>query len=435
MLKRKAMDALINWKNNNDGQALLVSGARQVGKTYLIEQFIHKNYEHVVKFDLVDQVDVKKALDVVSNSQELFMALSAYAGSGMVPGKTVIFIDEVQECKEALTLVKYLVQRKGFDYILSGSLLGVELRDMRSAPVGYLHVLDMYPLDFEEFCWANGLGDDAWSEAFTAYSEKRFVFSAVHKRLITLFHWYLVTGGMPQAVDEFTSSQNISLVRERQEDILRLYRYDISKYAEQGRRLAIREIYGQMPAQLDSQSKRFNFSTIAPKGTYERYKDDFLWLIDAGVAIPVRNVREPKRPLRLAEDRSFFKLFMNDVGLLTAACGIESVRNILANDVDVNYGSIYENVVAQELSAHGSSVRFFRNRKQGELDFVIEYGEKIVPIEVKSGKNYKRHSALNNVLDVKNYGIDQAIVLCEDNVSVSGKIVYLPVYMVAFIGA
>lgn len=435
MLKRKAMDALINWKNNNDGQALLVSGARQVGKTYLIEQFIHKNYEHVVKFDLVDQVDVKKALDVVSNSQELFMALSAYAGSGMVPGKTVIFIDEVQECKEALTLVKYLVQRKGFDYILSGSLLGVELRDMRSAPVGYLHVLDMYPLDFEEFCWANGLGDDAWSEAFTAYSEKRFVFSAVHKRLITLFHWYLVTGGMPQAVDEFTSSQNISLVRERQEDILRLYRYDISKYAGQGRRLAIREIYGQMPAQLDSQSKRFNFSTIAPKGTYERYKDDFLWLIDAGVAIPVRNVREPKRPLRLAEDRSFFKLFMNDVGLLTAACGIELVRNILANDVDVNYGSIYENVVAQELSAHGSSVRFFRNRKQGELDFVIEYGEKIVPIEVKSGKNYKRHSALNNVLDVKNYGIDQVIVLCEDNVSVAGKIVYLPIYMVAFIGA
>lgn len=435
MLKRKAMDALINWQNNNDGQALLVSGARQVGKTYLIEQFIHKNYEHVVKFDLVDQVDVKKALDVASNSQELFMALSAYAGSEMIPGKTVIFIDEVQECKEALTLVKYLVQRKGFDYILSGSLLGVELRDMRSAPVGYLHVLDMYPLDFEEFCWANGLGDDAWAEAFTAYSEKHPVFSAVHKRLITLFHWYLVTGGMPQAVDAFTSSQNISLVRERQEDILRLYRYDISKYAEQGRRLAIREIYDQMPAQLDSQSKRFNFSTIAPKGTYERYKDDFLWLIDAGVAIPVRNVREPKRPLRLVEDRSFFKLFMNDVGLLTAACGIESVRNILANDVDVNYGSIYENVVAQELSAHGSSVRFFRNRKQGELDFVIEYGEKIVPIEVKSGKNYKRHSALNNVLDVKNYGIDQAIVLCEDNVSVSGKIVYLPVYMVAFIGA
>ncbi|OFR22724.1 hypothetical protein HMPREF2898_04250 [Atopobium sp. HMSC064B08] len=434
MLKRKAMDALINWKNNNDGQALLVSGARQVGKTYLIEQFIHENYEHVVKFDLVDQVDVKKALDVASNSQELFMALSAYAGSEMVPGKTVIFIDEVQECKEALTLVKYLVQRKGFDYILSGSLLGVELRDMRSAPVGYLHVLDMYPLDFEEFCWANGLGDDAWAEAFTSYSEKRPVFLAVHKRLITLFHWYLVTGGMPQAVDAFTSSQNISLVRERQEDILRLYRYDISKYAEQGRRLAIREIYDQMPAQLDSQSKRFNFSTIAPKGTYERYKDDFLWLIDAGVAIPVRNVREPKRPLRLVEDRSFFKLFMNDVGLLTAACGIESVRNILANDVDVNYGSIYENVVAQELSAHGSSVRFFRNRKQGELDFVIEYGEKIVPIEVKSGKNYKRHSALNNVLDVKNYGIDQAIVLCEDNVSVAGKIVYLPIYMVAFIG-
>lgn len=434
MLRRKAMNELLSWKKSSQNQAILVSGARQVGKTFLIEQFARENYKHFVKFDLIDQTDVRASIDAARNSQELFLALSAYAGMDMVPGETLIFIDEVQECKEAITLIKYLVQREGFDYALSGSLLGVELEDVRSVPVGYLRLLDMHPLDFEEFCWANGLGADAWAEASAAYVERRSVFEPVHERLLTLFHWYLVVGGMPQAVGEFVGSQNIALVRQRQKDILSLYRYDISKYAKRDRRLAVKEIYDQMPSQLNSQSKRFNFSSIAPKGTYERYKEDFLWLVDAGVAIPVRNVAEPKRPLKLVEDRSFFKLFMNDVGLLSAACGMETARSLLADDVNVNYGSIYENAVAQELCAHESTVRFFRSRKQGEIDFVTEVGETVLPIEVKSGKSYKRHSALSNVLATENYGIGSAVVLCEGNLSVDGKVAYLPVYMVAFVG-
>lgn len=434
MLRRKAMDELLSWKNSKDNQAILVSGARQVGKTFLIEEFARENYKHFVKFDLIDQTDVKESIDAVRSSQELFLVFSAYAGADMVPGETLIFIDEVQECKEAVTLVKYLVQRGGYDYALSGSLLGVELEDVRSVPVGYLRLLDMYPLDFEEFCWANDLGVDAWAEALASYVEERPVFRPVHERLMTLYHWYLVVGGMPQAVDEFVNSQNVALMRQRQKDVLSLYRHDVSKYARRDRRLAIKEIYDQMPSQLNSQSKRFNFSSIAPKGTYERYKDDFLWLVDAGVAIPVRNVTEPKRPLRLVEDRSFFKLFMSDVGLLSAACGLESARSLLADDVNVNYGSVYENAVAQELYAHGSTPRFFRSRKQGEIDFVAEVGEVVLPIEVKSGKSYKRHSALNNVLATENYGIEKAVVLCEGNLSVDGRVVYLPVYMVAFIG-
>lgn len=434
-LKRKAEQAFQRWREHHSSQALLVTGARQVGKTYLIERFAREHYRNVVKFDLIDQVDVRDALNSARSSDELFMAMSAFAGSKMIPGETVIFIDEVQECNEAITLVKYLVQREGFDFILSGSLLGVELEDLRSAPVGYLHIVDMYPLDFEEFCWAHGLGEEAWSEAREAYEEHRPVFQPVHDRLITLFHWYLVVGGMPQAVSRFTEGGNISLVHEVQNDILRLYRRDISKYASKDKRLAIKEIYDQVPAQLDSQSKRFNFSSVAPRGTYERYKDDFLWLVDAGVVIPVRNVVEPKRPLRLAEDRSFFKLFMNDVGLLSAACGIETARSVFSDEMNVNYGAMYENAVAQELLAHGLGTRFFRNRRQGEVDFVTEVDGNVLPIEVKSGKSYRRHSALNNVLSAPNYAINHAVVLCEDNVNAEGKIAYLPVYMVAFIGA
>lgn len=437
MLRRKAYEQLVSWKNSHSRQALLVTGARQVGKTYLIQEFIHAEYANVVEFDLIDQTDLRDAVNQARNSQELFMVFSAFAGERMVPGKTVVFIDEVQECSDALTLIKYLVQRDGFDYILSGSLLGVELNDLRSAPVGYLNVVDMYPLDYEEFCWANGVGEEAWREAQTAFGELRPVFAPVHERLVTLFHWYLAVGGMPQAVAEFQTSQNLALVAKAQRDIVALYRRDIAKYAKRDERLSIKEIYDQLPSQLDSQSKRFNFASVAPKGTYERYKDSFLWLVDAGVAIVVRNVDEPKRPLALAEDRSFFKLFMNDVGLLSGVCGLKTVRSILADDTDVRYGSMYENAVAQELLAHGIQPRFFRSRKLGELDFVLDTGEGVLPVEVKSGKSYERHSALNNALKTPNYGIDRAIVLCEGNVSVrhtdDGEIDYLPIYMAAFL--
>ena len=433
MLKRKAEKELLNWKENGSDKALLVMGARQVGKTYLIDQFIQSHYENVVKFDLVDQSDVLRAMNKAASSEDLFATISAYAGKRLVPDRTVIFIDEVQECEQALVLIKYLVGMDQYDFILSGSLLGVELKDLRSAPVGYVHLLQMYPLDFEEFCWANEVGEAAWQEAKNAFDERRPVLDAVHERFLTLFHWYLIVGGMPDAVDTFVKKHDIGALQAIQNDILTLYHYDIAKYASRNKKMVIREIFDQVPSQLDSQTKRFNFSSLAPRGTYERYRDDFLWLVDAGVVIPVRNVSEPKKPLKLEENRSFFKLFMNDVGLLSCACGMDVVRDLVSDDFNVNYGSIYENAVAQELYAHGMGPYFFRNRKQGELDFVIEFKGSVMPIEVKSGKGYKRHSALNNVLSTQNYGIDKAIVLCEKNLHCADKIVYCPVYMVAFL--
>ena len=433
MLRRKAEKALAEWKASGANEAVLVTGARQVGKSYLVDEFARQNYSHVVKFDLIDQADVRDAMNGVRNAQELFMVLSAFAGTQFVPGETAVIIDEIQECDQAITLIKYLVQRQDFDYLLSGSLLGVELNDVRSVPVGYLRIVEMFPLDFQEFCWANGVGEDAWLEIEKAFQHRRPVQTAVHERFLTLFHWYLVVGGMPRAVGEFVKTSDIAAVNAIQKDILALYRIDISKYAERGKRLAIREIFDQLPSQLDSQSKRFNFSALAPRGTYERYTTDFVWMVDASVVIVVRNVKEPKRPLRLMEDRSFFKLFMNDVGLLSAACGMDAVRSLVSDDFAVAYGAIYENAVAQELHAHGVGGFFFRNRKQGEIDFLVGTSSKVLPIEVKSGKDYKRHNALRNVLAVPNYGIDEGIVLCEKNLHVDGQVIYCPAYMVALI--
>ncbi len=433
-LKRKAIKTMELWLNSSTNKALLVTGARQVGKTFLIEEFCNENFPSWVEFNLVDQDDVRDAFNKAKNSTDLFFAISAYAEQELFPGQTVIFIDEVQECKEALTLIKFLVKNTGYKYILSGSLLGVEMADLRSAPVGYVSELEMYPLDFEEFCWACGIPENVWQEAADAYANKRPVNDVVHSRLMKLFHSYLCVGGMPAAVMTYAQNNDAQVLLKEQTDILKMYKFDIAKYAKRDNKLVIREIYDSIPSQLDNQSKRFNFATISPKGTYERYIQDFMWLVDAGVVILDRNIKEPKRPLKLSENKSFFKLYMNDVGLLSATCGINTVRELVRNVENVNYGSIYENAVAQELHAHGCDVLFFRNRHLGEVDFILEIEGAVLPIEVKSGKTYKRHSALSNLLNTKNYGISGAIVLCESNVERVEKVVYMPIYMCAFIG-
>ncbi len=433
MLDRKVTARLEDWRKSHGGQALLVTGARQVGKSFIVDAFARARYEHFVSFDLVEQADLCDAMNGCRNADELFMVLSAFGGSDFVSGDTCVLIDEVQECKEAVTLVKYLVGREGFDFILTGSLLGVELQDIRSQPVGYLRTVEMFPLDFEEFCRAMGVGADALAHVRECFESGSPVLQPVHERLLSLFHQYLMVGGMPAAVQEFANTHDIAQVKRIQGDIVTRYRADVVKYARE-RKLVIKDIYDQIPAQLDSQSKRFNFSTLAPKGTYERYAGDFLWLVDAGVVLSVCNVTEPRHPLKLAEQRSFFKLFANDVGLLCAMAHVDVAKSLLSDRLGVNYGSIYENAIAQELAAHGHALRFFRSKSAGEIDFIIESGHGwALPVEVKSGKSYKRHSALTKVLASSNYAIERAVVLCEENVEVEGKIAYLPVYMAMFL--
>ena len=433
MLKRKALAQFETWFKTRTKQALLVTGARQVGKTFLIREFARSHWEHVVEINFLENTDARAAVETATNSAELFMRLTVFANAPLVPGKTVFFLDEIQECKEAVTAIKFLMEREDFDYILSGSMLGVELKSIASAPVGFLSTVKMYPLDFEEYCWANGLDENVIDVARCSFEKKQPLDEFVHKRLLSLFHRYLISGGMPDAVSSFAESDDIARARTAQEAIVTQYRWDISKYADNRARV-VRRIFDLMPTEISQQDKRFVVRDVEGDSHFDRYDNDFMWLTDANVALPTYNVREPRYPLAVNLESAKFKLFSSDVGLLTYQCGMDVVRGILGDRPDINFGAIYENAVAQELVAHGHSLYYFKARNVGELDFVIQTSEgRVVPVEVKSGKGYKRHSALTHALSTPNYGIEEAIVLCEGNIEVSDQISYLPVYLAMFL--
>lgn len=433
MLKRKALDRLEEWYRTRTKQALLVTGARQVGKTYLIRHFAAAHWENVVELNFYDNTEARRAVESATNSSELFMRLTAFADVPLVPGKTVFFLDEIQECKEAVTAIKFLMERKEYDFILSGSMLGVELKGIASAPVGYLNTVKMFPLDFEEYCWANGVAPEVVDVARAAFEERRTVDEFVHGRLLSLYHRYLISGGMPDAVLAFVGSDDVTRARTAQEAIVTQYRWDIGKYAGNRSRV-VRRIFDLMPSEISRQDKRFTIRDVEGDSHFDRYDNDFMWLTDANAALATYNVTEPRYPLATNMESPKFKLFSSDVGLLTYQCGLDVVRGILGSRPDINYGAIYENAVAQELAAHGHGLYYFKNRSVGELDFVVQTpAGRVVPVEVKSGKGYARHSALRKALETPNYGIEEAVVLCEDNVSVDGAVAYCPAYMATFL--
>jgi uncharacterized protein len=433
MLKRKATKQLETWLKTKGKQALLVTGARQVGKTYLIRDFAAAHWKNVIEINFFENTEARMAIETATNSSELFMRIAAFANVPLIPNKTVIFLDEVQECKEVVTFIKFLMERGEYDYILSGSMLGTELKGISSAPVGYLNTIVMFPLDFEEFCLANNVAPELIDAARDSFSNRSKLDDYLHNKFIDLFHRYLICGGMPDAVNAFISSDDVSAARTAQEAIVGQYRWDISKYAASRARV-VRRIFDLMPSEISMQDKRFVVRDVEGDSHFDRYDNDFMWLADANVALPTYNVREPRYPLATSAEIPKFKLFSSDVGILTYQCGMNVVRGILGSRPDINFGAIYENAVAQELKAHGHGLYYFKNRNLGEIDFVVQTEDgHVVPVEVKSGKDYKRHSALNNVLKTKNYGIEEAFVLCEDNVSSGGKVTYLPIYMAAFI--
>lgn len=435
MLARKALKDLRYWKSHKDKQALLIDGARQVGKTYLVRAFARESYENLAELNFIENDTAAAAISSARNAEELFIRLSAFLDGNLVPHKTLIFLDEIQECKNVGTAIKFLVDRyPEYDYILSGSLLGVELKNIRSVPVGYLDSITMYPLDFEEYCWAKGLSTQVIDAARDSFNRREEIDQFVHQKLLGLFHEYLIVGGMPNPVERFISSSNILDARKVQENIIARYREDISKYAE-GRERIIKRIFDLIPAELSAQNKRFTVSDIEGDSHVDRYENDFAWLADAGVALPVYNVDEPRSPLAIAQKRTLFKLFLSDIGLLSCLCGMDVTRDLLAGRSDILYGAIYENAVAQELICQGFPLYYFKNSSIGELDFLIERSSmNVLPIEVKSGKTYKRHSALTKAMKKENYHFEEALVLYEGNVEVGeNDIVHAPVYCAAFL--
>ena len=420
----------------NNKRALLVTGARQVGKTFTIRKVGKACFEHFVEVNFVERPEALKLFEEAKGTQDLLLRLSAFTNRKLVPGKTLIFFDEVQECKEMMTAVKFLVEEGSYKYVMSGSLLGVELNDLRSVPVGYLDEMEMYPLDLEEFANALGISDDVIAHLRECFVQRKPVDAFIHGRMLDLVRHYLLIGGMPAVVQKYLDTNNLKSVLEQQRGIIRTYKRDITKY-DAGHKLQIEEIYDLIPAELNAKNKRFTLKELGEKARFARYEGGLLWLNDAGVAIPTYNVEEPKVPLLLNKQRNLFKLFLNDVGLLAAMYGDNIQLRLLSGDNYINYGAVYENFVAQELNAHGFAnghgLYYFNSKKQGELDFVIEYNGAVLPIEVKSGKNYERHRALSNVVRNEQYAVNQAFVFCQDNVSVREKAVYLPIYMLMFL--
>ena len=415
-----------------DRKALLITGARQVGKTYIIREVGKADFESFIEINFLEDETARTLIENAKNSADILLRISALTDQPLIPGKTLIFFDEVQECKEIVTAIKYLVDEGSYRYILSGSLLGVDLQGIRSMPVGYMDVFEMFPLDFEEFILANGVAQRVIDSLRDAYENQTPVDAFIHERMMELFRLYLIVGGMPSVVARYLATNNLQEVSQEQNAILTLYRQDIAKY-DPNNKLYLEDIFTLIPSELNNKNKRFILKNLNENFKFSRYQNSFLWLKNAGVALPTFCVTEPTVPLTLNKSANLFKLFLSDVGLL-AAMYMDGIQlKLLNREKDINFGSVYENAAAQELKAHGYDLYYFNSKKQGELDFVIERGGDVLPIEIKSGKDYQRHAALDNVMENRDYAIPTAFVFQNDNIRVDGRIVYLPIYMLMFL--
>lgn len=429
---RKAKSKLIDWKDNSKN-ALLVTGARQVGKTFIIREFLEEEIgeDNFIEFNLFENELAKKTIDNSLNSEDLLFRLSALANKSMIKGKTVIFLDEVQVCSNIITAIKFLVSEGSYRYILSGSLLGTKLKDIKSIPVGYMSTFQMFPLDFEEFLIANNLNTNVIKKLKNNFDTLTPVDDIIHSKLIDMFHLYLIIGGMPAVVKKYLETNNLKDVVEEQNNINSLYRQDISKY-DQENKLYIKEIFDLIPSELNNQNKRFIMKNLNENLKFNRYENSFLWLKDAGVALPTYCADEPKTPLMLSKSRNLFKLFHCDVGLLASMYMDNNLQiKILNKDKDINFGCIYENAIAEELVSKGFDLYYYKNNKFGEIDFLIENKGVVIPFEIKSGKNYKKHNALDHLLS-NNFDIPKGYILSNNNIEINSNKIYLPIYMIMF---
>ena len=411
--------------------ALLIEGARQIGKTFSIRQF-GKKFKTYIEINFIEQPEAISLFKDLSNTKDLLARLSLFTKQKLIKRDTLIFFDEVQICPEVITYIKFLVDEGSYNYILSGSLLGIEINDLRSVPVGYLTIKRMFPLTFREFALNLGLNSSILENLETSFKEKKPVDDFIHKKMMELFRVYLVVGGIPAAVNRYIETNNLNEVIDIQNQIVNLYKKDITQY-DKNNKLAIAQIFELIAPQLNSQNKRFIIKDIKSGVKFDRYENSFLWLKDAGVALPVYNVETPKIPLKLSKSRSLFKLFMSDVGLLASEYSQGIQLKIISGDDKLNYGAIFENYIAQELTACEHDLYYYNNKKRGELDFLIEYDGEVLPIEVKSGKDYKVHRALSNIMDCGEFNLNRALIFNNSNLKVEGKLTYAPIYMAMFL--
>ncbi len=438
MLFRKIEAQIEAHLESNSQKILLVNGARQVGKTFIIRHVGQKLFEHVIEINMIEDSLGAGLFADVRSVEDFYLQVSMLAGDRMKDKeKTLIFIDEIQAYPQLLTLLKFLAQDNKFTYIASGSLLGVTLSETTSIPMGSIRQISMFPLDFEEFLYANGLNELAISSMRKKFEQREALDEAAHNKMMDLFRKYLLVGGLPEAVNAYLETKNIQRVRDIQSEIHRYYAADASKYDSE-RKLKIRRVYDLIPSNMENKKKRVIAQSIEEKRgkTFADYQDEFEYLISAGIALSVQAVSNPVFPMIQSTGKNLLKLYLNDVGILSGILYGNNIRAILDDDRSINLGSVYENVVASELSAHGHKLFYYDNRHKGEVDYLIDDYDSlsVVPIEVKSGKDYTVHSALNTFVKNEDYHIKKAFVLSnERTLTMKGKICYLPMYHVMFL--
>ena len=426
---RKGSIKINEWINSSD-KALLVTGARQVGKTWLVRDEIDRSGFKLFEINFIDQPDMIDYLNAEMSAEDFLVKLKMIMPEECKPHETVVFLDEIQKCSEIVTKIKFLVDEGSFRYVMSGSLLGVELKGITSAPVGYLSIMKMYPMDFEEFMVANGVSKVTLEMLEEKFETCQPVDDFIHQKLLSLFFIYLIVGGMPDAVNKYIETKDIREVDRIQKDIVELYKEDFSQYEHEDKKLKLKSIYEIVPAELNKQNKKFVFTMLDKELKFNRYENSFLWLKDAGVVIPVYNAESPAAPLLASKSSNVFRLFSSDTGLLTSAYPAETKIELISQNGEVNNGAHFENAVAQQLLSNGFEPYFCKKKNLGEIDFLIEMSGKVVPIEVKSGKDYKSHKALRNYMEVPDYHLTRAYVFSVFNVEKDREIIYLPIYMI-----
>jgi predicted AAA+ superfamily ATPase len=442
MLYRKITSYIEDYLKSDNDKILILEGARQIGKSFSIREAGTRLYPNYVEINFAEDDAGEQLFKNIHKKEDFYLTLSMVAGDKLSNrDDTLVFLDEIQHYPQYLTMLKFLRADNRYRYIASGSLLGITLHDTTSIPVGSITIKEMFQLDFEEFLIATGFGTEAIAMLRQSFANHQSLTEEHHRHILDLFRRYLLVGGLPDAVNTYLDTHNIVKVREVQDSIRSLYASDASKYEkEHNKKLLIRRIYEMIPSQMENKKKRVVAQDIRGKkgDRFNLYKEEFEYLISSGISLAVNAISNPHFPLSESLQKNLLKLYLNDVGLLTGLLYRNNIRPVLDDICSVNLGSVYESVVAQELRAHGHKLFYYDNRKQGEVDYLIDNHQtmSVHPIEVKSGKDYTVHSALNKLLKNSEYNVLAATVIYnERNVQQVGKVTYMPVYFVMFMEA
>lgn len=431
MLERKIMQDLINWKNNPDKMCLVVKGARQVGKTFIIEKFAKENYKYYTYINFDKNENYKTIFEGDLDVDNLIKQISLRVKDAeLVPGETLIFLDEIQNCPNARTALKFFSLDKRFDVIASGSLLGINYKEVVSYPVGYVEHLELSSLDFEEFCWANGVSKESINDIKEYFVNRKPVPTAMHEKMLELFKEYIVVGGMPRVVYDFVNNHNFQNVLKIQRGIIEDYKDDIAKYAKGNDKTKARACFLSIPKQLAKKYKKFQYSVVKSGGTASKYEGSLMWLYDAGIINFCYNLTHPEFPFEGNAKDDTFKVYMRDTGLLMAMLEDGSQEEIIDGNLGIYKGAIYENIIADIFAKSGKKLYYFEHNSTLEIDFFIRFDKKVTAVEVKAADNTKTKS-LNSV--IQNYNVKQGIKLSSKNIGFKNNITNYPIYMAMFL--